>query len=416
MRQRHDVALLPDRGDQRPHNAEAGRQPHHEGRAPPRHRREGERRAEVVQAGRHDIEPDATAGDIRHRGRRAEAWPSQHGEQSVVIERGIGFENSLRHRPRGDGPPIDAPAIVTQFEHHRIPIAAGLERHRAGRALAQGAPHVGGLEAVVDGVPQQVDQRLGQLIEHGAVHLEFLALHLHRHLFAELPGEVAHDRRDPLEHLAQRREADMENPVLQRVESARHHLRRTCHRRQGVPLGVALEFLPSRHQPAEVLEERIEAIEVDADDPCRRGGLSARGGLTLGCRGGLAADGDLVERRLEVTKPGPIRRVAAIAHGDDRALGRVGQFGDRLVFERGGHALDGVEGAEDLVGGGALGGVIAPGREGPARAGQQRARLRREERDVPRPPHLGHPARTRWTASRTRAGWNGLTTKSLAPA
>ena len=54
----------------------------------------------------------------------------------------------------------------------------------------------GSLESVIHRVPQQVEQRIAQFVENGAVELDALPFHLEADLLAKMPGQVPHRARE----------------------------------------------------------------------------------------------------------------------------------------------------------------------------------------------------------------------------
>ena len=80
------------------------------------------------------------------------------------------------------------PPVVGDGDDHLGPELHGVEAHGRLRRLARGHPLVGRLDAVVDGVADQVQQRVAELLEHAAVELGVLAPHLPAHVLARRPG------------------------------------------------------------------------------------------------------------------------------------------------------------------------------------------------------------------------------------
>src|SRR5690606_8471423 len=71
----------------------------------------------------------------------------------------------------------------------------------AGGRFALGRADIGRLETVVDGVYQQMPQRLTQLLDDLAVHLDVLARDLEPHVLAEFAPEVPDELREGLGRL-----------------------------------------------------------------------------------------------------------------------------------------------------------------------------------------------------------------------
>src|SRR6266508_2532752 len=107
-------------------------------------------------------------------------------------------------------------------------------------------------------------------------------------------------------------------------------------------------------------------------------------------------------------------RSTAAAQMVEQILHAVRQIGDAAVPHRRGHALDRVDRPEQAADRLGRGGIPLPIEQQLIAGAQVLAALGQEQLGVLRQVHR-YP-RTRWTASRTREGWKGLTTKSYAPA
>ena len=81
--------------------------------------------------------------------------------------------------------------------------------------LAGGGALGGGLQAMVDGVADQVDQRIGEPLDHGLVELGLLALHGQIDLLAEIAREVVDQPAEAAEQRADRDHADAHGGVAQ---------------------------------------------------------------------------------------------------------------------------------------------------------------------------------------------------------
>ena len=68
----------------------------------------------------------------------------------------------------------------------------GMQSDGAVRRLSGRGALVGGLDAVIDGVADQVQQRIGELVQHAAVHFGVQAACFPPHLFALGAGQVTH--------------------------------------------------------------------------------------------------------------------------------------------------------------------------------------------------------------------------------
>ena len=86
--------------------------------------------------------------------------------------------------------------------------------------------HLGQLDAVVEGVAHQVQQRVGEVLDHELVQLGLLAVHPQVDLLAELLRELAHDPVEPGEDLPDRHHPRVDDPLLQLAQVALEVARR----------------------------------------------------------------------------------------------------------------------------------------------------------------------------------------------
>src|SRR6266545_876757 len=107
-------------------------------------------------------------------------------------------------------------------------------------------------------------------------------------------------------------------------------------------------------------------------------------------------------------------RSTAAAQMVEQILHAVRQIGDAAVPHRRGHALDRVDRPEQAADRLGRGGIPLPIEQQLIAGAQVLPALGQEQLGVLRQIHR-YPS-TRWTASSTRDGWNGFTTKSFAPA
>ena len=137
-----------------------------------------ERAAQRAHPGHRHVDADAAAGDAAHRLRGAEAGPREHPEQQVVRQRvdvrgpTTPSRRALaRIRSRSMPRPSSATRSATVFRSRASP--------RAGcgpRPACPPRPLLRRLDAVIDRVAQQVQQRVADLVEHRAIELDLLAL------------------------------------------------------------------------------------------------------------------------------------------------------------------------------------------------------------------------------------------------
>ncbi|EXI76714.1 MAG: hypothetical protein AW07_00113 [Candidatus Accumulibacter sp. SK-11] len=83
------------------------------------------------------------------------------------------------------------------------------------RLLAGSAALIGRLDAMIDGIAYQMDQRVGQILDHRLVDLGLFTNQSQFDILAQLPGQVARDARILLEQAANRLHARLHDRVLQ---------------------------------------------------------------------------------------------------------------------------------------------------------------------------------------------------------
>ena len=104
---------------------------------------------------------------------------------------GGGLHQLQRHGPVAHRLGVDAAAVVVHLDVQRLPRQPGSQARWWPRPACPGAgPPLGALDAVVDGVLDQVQQRLVQPFQHLPVDLGRLAFGAQLHLLAQLPSRA----------------------------------------------------------------------------------------------------------------------------------------------------------------------------------------------------------------------------------
>src|SRR6266511_3380042 len=164
---------------------------------------------------------------------------------------------------------IDAAAVVRDADRDAGALAHRREDDLAFRvflgALALGRR----LDAMVHGVPQQVHERIAQLVEDLPVELDLFAFDAERHLLPQLPRDVAHQPWKTVEHLPHRRHARLNDLVLEIGGEARDLNRDLVDRRilADPARGQLVQAATLGHQLADQVHERVEPAQIDADMP-----------------------------------------------------------------------------------------------------------------------------------------------------
>ena len=129
------------------------------------------------------VETDATTGDVRHELRRREAGPEDQLECLVVVE--VVDIDASPDRLRPHPLDVDAAAVVAdgdddlRSELHRV------QSHRRLCRLARRGSPFGRFDAVIDGVADEVEQGIRELVQHPAIQLRVLAAHFPADVLAQ---------------------------------------------------------------------------------------------------------------------------------------------------------------------------------------------------------------------------------------
>ena len=165
--------------------------------------------AEVLDHGAYDVEADAAAGALGHLGLRREARREQEVQQGRPGRGGVDRQQAALDRDGANLVLVDAAAVVGHLDHHGRPGCARRDRHRRVRRLAGLDPLGRRLAAVVDGVGDQVPERVGDGVQHPGVELDVLAVQDQRDVLGGVVRsagrrELADQLRETGHHPAQR--------------------------------------------------------------------------------------------------------------------------------------------------------------------------------------------------------------------
>ncbi len=182
-------------------------------------------------------------------------------------------------------------AVVRDGDDHLGSDLHGVEHDARLWRLAGRQPLLGGLDAVVDGVADEMQQRVRELAQHAPVELGVAPPDLPRDLLAQGPGQVPHRPVELVGHGGDRHHAGPHRPLLKVVEGTGElgELRD--------PGGRNSQPLPEQAAHAQVggggfadqADELVEALERDHD----HAGVVRRGRGTGRWRGeGAGGDGE----------------------------------------------------------------------------------------------------------------------------
>ncbi len=269
--------------------------------------RERDLAAELADHRPHGVHADAAAGDVARDlgGREAGLEEQLRGARGVERRGGLGGDQPALDRAATDLGRVDAAPVVADVDDDVAAGVAGGDLERAGRRLARRGAVVGRLEAVVERVADEVDERVAEGLDDGAVELGVLADELELDVLAELGRQVADEAREAHEDGVDRDHPDLHDHRLQGLRGARELLHRLA---QAGHVGLGGERLDERavdDELAHAVHEGVEALGVDADGGR---GLLRRGGGRGGRRpsGAGAGSGGGAPR-----PPGPRRAGAA---------------------------------------------------------------------------------------------------------
>ena len=195
--------------------------------------------------------------------------------------------------------------------------------------LPRATRSAGRLDAVVDAVPDQVDERLADLVDDRLVDAGVLALQDQLDVLAGLAGEVAHQAREALEDVADGEHADVHDRLLQRGGDGRDLLHRGLQLAARLAAAELLRHLLAEllqlgamdDQLADQVQQVVELGEVHADHvrARRRRTARRRGGAPVPRRsaaggGGVGAAGAAGRRRRGARRGAPFSGAARLEH------------------------------------------------------------------------------------------------------
>src|SRR5271157_1952670 len=170
----------------------------------------------VADGGLDHVHADAAPRHRGHRGGGGQARLEDELEDFLARQRGglFGVHQTVFDRLGEHSVGVDALTVVTDLNDGVRAVVVGAQDDVAGFGLAPGQSRFGILDAVVEGVPQDVQQRIGELVDHHLVQLGVGPADLQADLFAQLPGHLTHLGRKAVEELRNRHHAETHRPGL----------------------------------------------------------------------------------------------------------------------------------------------------------------------------------------------------------
>ena len=141
-----------------------------------------------------DVEADPAARGLGDRRRRGEAGAEDELE-GVLGRQGFrlrhGYERLLDRRT-ADAGGVDAASVVRDLHQHLVSFPARPQPDTALLGLARRPALLGPLEAVIHRVADEMEERLLERVQDGAIELGAFALDLQEDSFPGLAAEVPH--------------------------------------------------------------------------------------------------------------------------------------------------------------------------------------------------------------------------------
>ena len=222
VRQRNGVGLVRHARQEGADDGQRQGQPKDHCRPLAWRRAHAHRAAERAHTGVHGVETDAAAGKPGHAFGRGEAGPRNDSEQLLLGKVGLrGVDEPLGAGLRQDPFAIDAAAVVTDLDDDRRPVARRAENEATHRRLARRRPLLRRLDAMIDGVSEQVHHGVADLVEHRAIQLDVFAVDRQLDLFADRARGVTHDAGESVEDLPHRHHATYRDLFAELADEAR---------------------------------------------------------------------------------------------------------------------------------------------------------------------------------------------------
>ena len=171
----------------------------------------------------------------------------------------------LVERLDADALGIDAGAVVAHLDDDLAPLVVGAQGQDALGCLAGRDPLDGGLQPVVDGVADQVGERVLHRLQQRPVELGLTTLHAQGDLLAALRTEVAHDARQLRPEVVDGLHARLHHALLQLGGDQVQALGGPDEFLVLLLAGLAHDLVASEHQLTDQSHECVKELDVDAD-------------------------------------------------------------------------------------------------------------------------------------------------------
>ena len=249
--------------------------------------------ADPLHIGSDHVHSDPAAADLADLAGGGEARREDQSVALRLIELGgaLGRQCAVRHRLGGKRGAVDSAAVVADLDQDLVARLAGADPEPARGALAAPFAFGGRLDAMVDGVADDVGQRIADDLDHLAVQLDVATVYLERDLLAELTGKVADHARKTREEIVDPLHAGASDGVAHLGHARRDAFEGGFHfdSRRGAAEAPG-EVVAREHEVGNAAHHPVEQVNRKADGAggerragggeCRRG----RGRLLVQCR------------------------------------------------------------------------------------------------------------------------------------
>ncbi len=277
-----------------------------------------------------------------------EARREQELVDLLVGEHRAGRAQALLLGLGADACRVEPGAVVAHAHQHLGADMLGGQRDTPGRGLGGGGPAPGCLDAVVDGVADQVDERVGQPLDHGLVEFGVLAAGDELDRLAEIAREIVDEAAETAEQRADGDHADAHGGVAQPRRQALDLLRDALEAGIGAQAGELAQPGLGDDQFADPVHQLVEPLRLDP----HAAGRPLLGPPRRRRRPGIGPGGDRRGGRSDGRRGGRGRRRGDRRGRDRRGGARLGRGGvrsartgrlqgqDHLVAHEQEHVLD----------------------------------------------------------------------------
>src|SRR6266700_4596247 len=132
---------------------------------------------------------------------------------------------------------VQPAAVVRHFDHDTARLVVGVEPHLTAGRLATLTPHFRRFDPVVEGVSDQMHERIADQFDHRLVQLGLGAGEDELDVLAELAGQIVYEAIEAVERFADRHHAQLQGAVAHGLDQPRQRAGGLDHVAVGGPLG-----------------------------------------------------------------------------------------------------------------------------------------------------------------------------------